>query len=53
MVLKKILSQINLFGIQIICIYKAIKVVMIYENKHSIFVTFQIMTSYFESFNKS
>ena len=50
MVAGKLLSQVDLFGAQTLCIYELIKVVIIYENEHLVFAAFQIMMLYLKSF---
>ena len=52
-VLEKLLGLADLSGAQIFCIHKAIKVVIICEDKHLVLIVFQIVTSYFESFDNS
>ena len=53
MVLEKFLGLANLSGIQTLYIYKAIKVVVICEDKHFVLATFQIITPYLKDFKDS
>ena len=53
MVSKKLLSLADLPRAQIFYIYEVTKVVIIYENKHLILETFQIVIPCLRNFNNS
>ena len=53
MLLRELLGLAKLSKAQIFCIYKATKVIVIYEDKYFVLITFQIVMSYLESFNNS
>ena len=53
MVLGELLGSAVLSEAQTLCIHKATKVVMVYEDEHLMLATFQIVTLYLEDFNNS
>ena len=53
MVLGELLGPADLSGAQTLCIHEATKVVVVCEDEHLVFATFQIVTPCFEGFNDS
>ena len=53
MVTKKLLGPTNLSGAQVLCIYKATKVVVVCKDKYFVFVAFQIVTLCLKGFDNS
>ena len=53
MILEELLGLADLSGAQTFCIHEATKVVVIYEDKHLVIATFQIVTPCLKSFNDS
>ena len=50
---KKLLNLINLSKIQILDIYKKIRIIIIYKNWNFIFAIFELKASSLKSFNKN
>ena len=53
MVLKELLSSVDLSKAQSLCIDEITKVVVVYEDEHLVIATFQIVTPCFKGFNNS
>ena len=53
MVSGKLFGPADLSGAQALRIYKAMKVVVVYEDEHFMLAAFQIVTPYFEGFDNS
>ena len=52
-VLREFLGPTDLFGAQTLCIHKAIKIVVIYQDKYFILTTFQIVMPRLRNFDNS
>ena len=53
MVLEELLGPVDLSGAQTFCVHEVTKIVMVYENKHLVLVTFQIVMLCLEGFDDS
>ena len=53
MIIKELLSPIDLSGAQVLCIQKTLEVIVICKDKNPIFAIFQVMMLSFECFNNS
>ena len=53
MVSGELLGPADLSGAQTLCIHEVIKVFVVYEDKHFVLATFQIVILYLESFDDS
>lgn len=52
-VLKMLLSLLNLAGAQILCLHEPAEIIVIGDNKNLIFAVFQIITPSIESLNNN
>ena len=53
MVLRELLSPIDLSGAQAFCIHEVTKIVLICEDEQFVLTAFQIVTPYLEGFDNS